>query len=273
MIDIDNKKRPDILFRLQDYKRGDEFSVGTSDDHTIVFVLLGNIQISTKKEQEIEFASETMFFCPKLLSPYKAIAKEDTTLIQLNTEFVLPSMDSVRLNDIFAQYAPEPIELFGLKIEKILRTFLTNVVYYGRNKLSSGLLQDIKVKELIFLLRSLYDQKSLACFFSTLSLSQNKLKNTVLDNYTDNCTVNSLAAKCFMTTKTFTRKFKVEFGTTPYKWIIQQKTKSLEYTLTHLNKPIDEILESFHFSSISELLQFCRKHKINTELLKNRHKR
>lgn len=273
MIVLDNKKRPDILFRLQNYKKDEQFTIGIADDHTIVFILLGDILITTNQSEKIEFTSETMFFCSKTLSPYMAVAKEDTTLIQLNTEFVLPFMDSVRLNDIFAQYAPEPFELFSLRIEKFLRAFLSNVVYYGRNKISSGHLQDIKVKEFIFLLRSLYDHESLARFFSTLTLSQNKFKNSVLDNYTDNCSVGSLAAKCFMTTKTFTRKFKVEFRTTPHRWIIQQKTKSLEYTLTHLDKPIDEILESFHFSSLSELLLFCRKHNISSELVKNKYKR
>ena len=162
---LENKKRPDVLFRLQTYKKDNNFLLGTTDDDTIVFVLLGDILITTKKGSKEEFTSETMFFCAKTQSPYKTLAKEDTTLIQLNTEFVLPFMDTVRFNEIFAKYAPEPIELSGLKIEKILRTFLSNVIYYGRNKISSGLLQDIKVKEFVFLLRSLYDNQSLARFF------------------------------------------------------------------------------------------------------------
>lgn len=270
MVISENKKRPEVLFKLQNYKKNQTFSIGVASDHTIVFVLQGSIVVTTKESTEIEFIPDSMFFCSKTLSPYEAVAKEDSKIIQLNTQFVMPFMDWVRLNEIIAKYAPEPIELAHLNIEKPLRIFLSNVVYYGRNKISSPLLQNIKVREFIFLLRMHYDYESLARFFSTLALSQNPFKINVLSNYSHDSTVNSLAEKCYMTTKTFTRKFKTEFGTTPYKWMMEQKIKSLEYTLTHQTKSIEEIVDQFFFSTVSELLQFCRKYKINTETIKNR---
>lgn len=267
---LSNIKRPEVLFRLQNCIKNQEYSIGTQNDHTIVFVLQGTILVVSKSSEEIEFTADSMFFCSKIFAPYLMKAKENSTIIQLNTEFVFPFIDKVRLNEIIAQYAPNPIELEKLNIEKMLKPFLSNVVYYGRNKISSAYLQNVKVKEFIFLLRSRYSQEDLARFFSALSPSQSQFKLDVLTNYSYDSTVVSLAAKCFMSTKTFTRKFKTEFGITPYKWITEQKVKGLEYTLTHQTKSIGEVVDLFNFSTVSDLLTFCRKHKINTELIKNK---
>ena len=65
-----------------------------------------------------------------------------------------------------------------------------------------------------------------------------------------------------MTTKTFTRRFKIEFETTPHKWITEQKIKKLEYSLTHEIQSRQEILDKFHFANQAELIRFCAKHGI-----------
>lgn len=276
MAALDMKKHPEVLFKLQTYAKNEEFSIGASSTHTIVFILQGKVVVHNQNKEAIEFSSNTMFFCSAIYSPYTIKTTKKTALIELNVEYIEPFINTVTLIESIKKQAPLTQELDKLHIKKILRTFLSNVIQYGRNKISSAYLQNVKAKEFIYLMRVLYSPKATASFFSTITLSQNQFRATVLKNYSNHCTVNTLAKKCFMTNKTFTRKFKAEFGTTPYKWIVQEKAKSLEFRLTHpqfsAHDSMRKILEDFHFRSVSELTAFCQRENINVQLIKSKPK-
>lgn len=257
----------DDSFKVHYIDNGTEFMIGIPGENSIVFVMKGKILVQKDASEHKLFDDNSMFFISKVFGPYKSITKESTIYIELKSDNLLPFIDQVLLNQIVSLYAPDPIELNKLLIKKTLRYFLSGIIYYRRNKIFSKYVYDIKKKEFVFLMRTLYDKQTLAAFFSPVLLSQNHFRISVLTNYTHNSTVKSLAKNCFMTTKTFTRKFKSEFGTTPHKWIVLQKVKGLEYYLVHQTVSIDKILSEFHFSNMAELLQFCDKHNLKTKLL------
>ncbi|MBB4037467.1 AraC-like DNA-binding protein [Dysgonomonas hofstadii] len=250
------------------YLTGDkEFMMGIPGENSIVFIMKGKILIQKDDSDYMMFSTNNMFFISKAFGPYKSITKESSIYIELKSDNLLPFIDQVLLNRIVSLYAPDAIELNKLQIKKTLRYFLSGIIYYRRNKIFSKYVYDIKKKEFVFLMRTLYDKQTLAGFFSPVLLSQNHFRMDVLANYTHDSTVKSLSKKCFMTTKTFTRKFKAEFGMTPHKWIVNQKVKSLEYYLVHKTVSVDNILTEFHFSSMTEFLHFCDKYNLKAKLL------
>lgn len=267
MLVFDLDKNLEGSFKLHLFSGGSSFSLGLSNDHSIIFILKGRVKIEKNEISQKLFDKNSMFFCSRFLGPYPAIALEDLLFIELRFHNLLNFIDLVYFNKMISTYSPSPIELSKLHVKKILRNFLFNIAYYKQNNISSSYLHDVKRKEFIYLIKELYSEKALARFFSTLFICQNPFRFQVYANYTDECTAKLLAERCFMTTKTFTRKFKAEFETTPHKWIIQQKIKRLEYSLTHEIQSLQEVLDKFHFSNMTELCRFCEKHNIEVKFL------
>lgn len=258
-------KKTKGLFNLKNYAKGEKFTIGLPDDNLIIFITHGRIVLTKRDQKQIMFESNTMFFCSKTLGPYLSIAEDDSIILELSTNDVLTFNDLIFINNIITLHSPNIIELEKLYIKDILRFFLSNIVYYHNQEITSPDLLNIKGREFIYLIRTQYEAKPLAHFFSPFSLSQSEFKSRILMNYTTNCSVRELADMCFMTTKTFTRRFKSEFGITPYKWIIQQKIRNLEYALMHKNQPVEDLINEFYFPSKTKLLHFCLKHNIKIE--------
>lgn len=257
----------DDSFKVHYIDNDKEFTIGIPGENSIIFIMKGKILVEKETSEHKMFNDNSMFFISKVFGPYKSITKESTIYIELKSDNLLPFIDQVLLNQILSLYAPNPVELDRLFIKKTLRYFLSGIIYYRRNRIFSKYVYDIKKKEFVFLMRTLYDKQTLATFFSPVLLSQNQFRISVLSNYTHNSTVKTMAKNCFMTTKTFTRRFKSEFGTTPHKWIVDQKVKSLEYYLVHTTVSTDDILTEFHFSNMAELLLFCDRHNLKDKLL------
>jgi len=257
----------DDSFKVYYLNEGTDFEIGIPGDNSIIFIMKGKILLRKDISDYKMFSTNNMFFVSKAFGPYKSVTKENTIYIELKSDNLLPFIDQVLLNRIVSLYAPDAMELNKLHIKKTLRYFLSGIIYYRRNNIFSKYVYDIKKKEFVFLMRTLYNKQTLAGFFSPVLLSQNRFRMDVLANYTHDSTVKSLSKKCFMTTKTFTRKFKNEFGITPHRWIVHQKVKSLEYYLVHKTVSIDRILTEFHFSNVAELLHFCEKYNLKTKLL------
>lgn len=256
----------DDAFRIHYHNECKDIQLGISGENSIIFIMKGGIFIKKDSEYDL-YDKNSMLFISKAFKPYEATTKEGSIFIELKSENLLPFIDQVLLNQILSLYAPNAIELERLYIKKTLRYFLSGIIYYRRNNIFSKYIYDIKKTEFIFLMRTLYDKQALARFFSPILLCQNQFRMDVLANYSYNSSVKDLARKCFMTTKTFTRRFKAEFGITPYKWIIHQKVKSLEYYLVHKTRPIENILEEFNFSNTTEFIAFCNKHNLDSKLL------
>jgi len=85
-----------------------------------------------------------------------------------------------------------------------------------------------------------------------------EFKKIVFSRYTKTCNVEQLASMCNMTTKTFTRRFKEQFNTTPYQWLMEQKNRSIKTSLVQ-GVPIQEIADEFGFASTTSLISYCKK--------------
>lgn len=259
----------DDSFQVFYYANNQEINLGAFDENSIVFIMKGKLDVNRGFREKSQFEMNDMFFVSKALGPYAGITLESTILINLRSDNLLPFRDIVLLNKIVSSIAPVPVELEKLRVKKTLRYFLSGIIYYRLNNIFSEYVYDMKKKEFVFLLRTLYDKETIARFFSPILLSQSPFRMHVIDNYRHDSTVKQLADKCFMTTKTFTRKFKLEFGMTPYRWIVLQKVKALEAYLSLNATSLDEILKEFYFEDEAEFNNFCDKHNVKGKLLES----
>lgn len=72
-------------------------------------------------------------------------------------------------------------------------------------------------------------------------------------------TVDDLATRMTMSTRTFARKFKNQTGTTPYKWILQQRIRAAQHLLERTDLDIERVARDVGFSDATTLrLHFNR---------------
>ena len=84
----------------------------------------------------------------------------------------------------------------------------------------------------------------------------------VYSKYTNSISVQEFAEKLFMTPKTFTKYFKDEFNTTPYKWMLKKRIKNLKNDIYYKGHSIHNLLDEYGFSSETELKKFRKRYDI-----------
>ena len=75
----------------------------------------------------------------------------------------------------------------------------------------------------------------------------------------ENLTVEQMAARSAMSPRTFARRFRATFGTTPYQWLLQQRIVMARRLLETTGEPIERIAECCGFGSAAVMrLHFQR---------------
>ncbi|WP_329904470.1 AraC family transcriptional regulator [Porphyromonas pogonae] len=113
---------------------------------------------------------------------------------------------------------------------------------------------------LMFIYETEHSRKENALFFSPLITTKHFFKNQVLANQFKAKSAKDLAVMCNMPYHTFCRLFLLEFRSSPYKWMLQERKKRLRSLLESTDMSMLEIAEELHFCSIAHLSKFCTKY-------------
>lgn len=96
-----------------------------------------------------------------------------------------------------------------------------------------------------------------------LPVADEELFNTTLtwmvNHLQEDLTVEQMAGRARMSPRTFARRFRATFGTTPYQWLLQQRIVQAQRLLESTNLPVEQIATHCGFSSAAMLrLHFQR---------------
>jgi transcriptional regulator GlxA family with amidase domain len=75
----------------------------------------------------------------------------------------------------------------------------------------------------------------------------------ITENLQEPMTVDSLARRSAMSSRTFARRFREETGTTPHAWITSQRVLRAEELLERTNRSIDQVAEDVGFANAATL--------------------
>jgi len=234
-----------------------EFSIPVMRENCILFVKQGSFKILNDPTQEIVVNESEMIFIPPF-TPFKAVALNPLYLISFAFDNNVNFCNKLSLT-------PRNITcesfLDGFKVMNInthLHVFLTGISSYLDDNISCMGLFFIKQSEFFFIMKTYYSQEEIVRFFCSILCNKNDFKRTVLNSYSKDSSVSELAAKNNMTVKTFTRRFKENFGDTPYQWLIKQNVKEIRMKLADLDIQIKDIAYEFGFTSASHFTNFCK---------------
>lgn len=252
-----NLLNSNCLFKEQTVQYNEVFSVSEQFENCILFVSEGSFEIVNDPTHDRSAITDEMIFIPpftslkgRALSPLKLILltfENNNSLYQkLNLECQAITCNSVTI---------------GFKIMKInphIQHFLSSISSYLNDNINCIGLFLNKQSELFYLLKMYYSRDEVINFFCSILCNKNEFKQNVLKNYTRDSSVSDLALKCNMSLKTFTRRFKENFGETPYQWLLKQNIKEIRMKLANPNIQIKDIAFEFGFASASHFSNFCK---------------
>ena len=146
-----------------------------------------------------------------------------------------------------------------LEVNPAIDLFVTGLTTSLKQGLLCKYYLETKTKELFYLFRGFYTKEQLAQFFNEMLRADAHFYYLIKQNYQHVNSIPDFAKMLDMRQPFFEKKFKEIFGTSPYKWIIEQKTKDIHHALCTENTSLKELAARFGFSSKSSFSDFCKK--------------
>lgn len=252
----------DESFSCHKAEKGDSLLIGCGDDDCIVFFISGAMQIIDSKGTDVTLTANHMYSFSMKQGLYSGSVLSNTEFISLRITSLRPHVSAIRLQTLFNSKCPIKEEITNLEFGDILFLYLQSIKLLKANNICTMDIYDVKRVEFLFYLKELYTEEKLAYFFNETLSKYTNFKILVYSKYTNSITVKELAEECYMTTRTFMRRFKSEFGISPHKWLIEQKIKNLNDLIFNKGRSLEYVLEAFDFSSKNEFKQFCVRYKL-----------
>jgi AraC-like DNA-binding protein len=198
---------------------------------------LASMQLSDKKI----FSSILIFFDNKVLADF--YLKYDRLITKLKGK---------------QKITPEPY--LGFKKDDFVLNFIDSLkLLFQSNVAISNEMKLLKFEELMLHLLQKYPLQILS-FQSNKpnDLSDFEIRKAVETNIVNNVTVEELAFLCKLSLSTFKRRFTKLYGTSPNKWILQQRMEMAKNLLSHYDQKPSEVYYKIGYENHSSFTRSFR---------------
>lgn len=250
-------KEPEAQVKIAKIRKGGTFEHDPGEQE-IAFLCKGNVRLSSTKEKD-EIVEEGKM----MLLPYGEHlileALEDIYICICRLTLEVAICESLRV-EVLCKSIPQgekPFRPLVMK-EPIIR-FLDSFISCIQDKLTCTHFIQMKMSELMFLLRAYYPKEEIATFFFPLLGADMIFRSYVYKNATTINSVKELAAKLNMSERGFLKRFKRVMDCTPSDFINTQKMKQIKKELLYTYSPIKEISDKYGFSSVQAFTTFCKR--------------
>ena len=230
----------------------------------ILFILTGESSISFSANSHYTIKKGEMMYIPSgvkininALSDSKSIIVQQHSPIRFCNRYTITDLANyVKKNDLRERESLLPI----MKIKHPLQLLLEQM----SECIEAGLICReyllFKVEEIFYMLRAFYTKPELSRFFSRALTTDAIFYKHIMDNYQNFGSVTEFASSMNYTVSGFEKRFFKTFGTSVYKWLVDQKAQRIRNELGIKNRKITDLYKEFNFSSASAFNDFCKKH-------------
>jgi AraC-like DNA-binding protein len=208
-----------------------------TNEHEFHFLSAGNCLVSMDLSKQDVFKSILIFFDAKVLIDF--YSKHDTKITQLRK-----------------LYKVETEAYISIRKDDFVKNFMASLLLLLTGGKLSMEMKLLKFEELMLHLLEKYPAIFLAFPSTPITNSGDLLiRKTVETNIINPITVEDLAFLCNMSMSTFKRKFQEIYGTSPLKWIVQQRMEMAARLLTQYQAKPSEVFHQVGYenhSSFSE---------------------
>lgn len=252
----------DAMIEIVEVKAGDYLIREAVEKNTLVFLLDGQLDVSTGGTVCQRISGQRMFLvCAGDNFHSKAVT--DCCLMRCSFDNDMTLCSRFYIDDL-KRYVPEEYRESSNGIPSLpLEGLFQEEVELTRNLIGTGLscihFQQSRKEVLFMELRAFYSKEDLAILFAPILGAENDFRNSVLKAAPFADTSQQLAESLNMSTTSFNRKFKEAFGIPARQWLIHKKEQKLIRDILMTDMSTMELAEKYHFTS-NYVGTFCRQH-------------
>ncbi len=252
-------------FKYREMEEGSIFITGSKEYNHILFLLDGIISVSCN-----EFSKKIIHRDEFVLIPISADVSCKTVsyscMLVFSFDTLPETYENVYLQSLHDICSVNKYIFTPLSLNESLKNFISLMLLYFERGLNKPILHEIKRKEFFTALQSFYSPKEVAMFLYPLIGKSTDFRTNVLRNYRKVESMKDFAKMLQMESKTFSRQFKEEFGTSPYQWLLNQKAKHVRFSLAESDKSLDDIRREHGFKFPGHFTRFCKEQFDTTPL-------
>ena len=249
------------LFKGHRFDKNTDISNINQSDNVFLYVSEGSLEIAAGHLSPEILVEGTMLFIPSSISLYGRTLTDSNIVTCIFSRNMLSCGHHI-LKDIEKEAtAADAVVTYRILHAKPLVSKFFSLL---KESLDSGLgcpgFHDLKRKELIMLLVTLYTKEELFHLVYPSPGYKDNFKDSILRNYMHIPDVKTFASKANMSISTFQRWFKVEFGQLPGEWLKERRAELVLREIKNTDKGFSIIADEFGFSSASHFGTFCKQH-------------
>ncbi|MCD8042760.1 MAG: helix-turn-helix domain-containing protein [Tannerellaceae bacterium] len=191
-------------------------------------------------------------------TPYVVTAREDTEYIICRVCNNLHLCEEFSLEKLFHEEDTNDYECRPLPFCEAMQYYVEIVYHYLQDGIRCRWFFDVKMKELMFILRNYYTKEELKHFFSPLLSDDIYFSDFVLKNHRKVKNLKEFAELANYSISGFEKRFKKVFHVSAYKWMKEQKAKEILHDIHTSDKTFKEIGWEYGFSSPAQFNDFCK---------------
>lgn len=247
-----------VEFNIKQERKGKTIQIKEMQLNHLLFILEGELNVSCNEFRNHLCVAGDMLFVSRE-SNLSAEAYTETTYLLLSFNNQTQLLEQLELGDL-KEYANERNIFNKLDVRPPLHGVLDSLLFYKKNKISSQLLDEAKQKEIFLVLKTFYTKQELSRFLKPILNQEMDFKAFVIKHHMGAKNVEELAQICNLSVRSLTRKFKVYFDDSPYRWMLKQKSHHVKEMLVDKKIPMQHIIKEYGFSSPAHFTTYCKKH-------------
>lgn len=251
------------LFYVLRLRKGEHFSRDRVCSSLLVFVLEGEVEISTGIYVK-EFAGEGQMFVVHEGDNGYAKGLKDAVMLFCSFDRSMALCNGLSLGNVTEDCKePTPEERLSqglprLEIKNMLMTELKLIQHEVESNLLGYRFMEFKRYIIVYMLRTLYNKEELFYMFRSVRSDDFDFRDKVLHFYTCGINAQELCAKMEMSSATFNRRFKRAFGMPCGEWLNSKRQVQVLMDLKTTDLSVKEIAEKYNLTP-NYLTDFCKK--------------
>ena len=227
----------------------------------VLFVFAGEIMLNCNEFKNRFFRANGMVFIQKSSSVKVNVTQKTKLYVFYFDMFVSPT-DQYYFKAFLPDAEKTAYHFRPIAIPPQIRDFLDHLRSLQAEKIDCKSMNALKHCEFFVLLRYLCPREDMVEFLHPLICKSLDFRNKVLEKYMkmEGNRVTELATLVNMGRKNFDKRFRIEFGTSPAKWMQQEMAHRLRLFLETPGITISDAMDKFHFNSPSHFNRFCHQY-------------
>ncbi len=253
-----DKSNTPIIERIERLKE-EKFNIHNEQDK-LLFILKGSISVSYDKHVNEKLNLGDFFFVPSGVH-YNSTAIESSTILIFRMKTSLNFCDHFSFEMLLANNSDNTNnsnDFITLKANTALENYMETIDKFILEGLKCSYLFELKLKELLFILRAYYSKEDLKKLFSSILTDDLQFSNKIYENCDKVKSSRELAKLMNYSPSGFEKRFKRIFGTPAYQWMKTRKAKNIYHEINCTKKTFSEIGFEYGFSSSSYFNDFCK---------------